>query len=130
MKLTPENRAMLEKADALLRRGVNTAQDPSINAELTRQFFEEYGKSPYDVVDEAVPLLLEIWEPLQEMVEARGKCDFKNMVINYYDHGGARLYTENNGSRDLKFDCYGSEENREFLTTTINALAAIRKAVG
>lgn len=78
----------------------------------------------YKLIIEAAALLLDILPELRGMVEARSKCDFDLLTVDYYEHGGARIYTERTDEkgrkeRGLKFDCYGDACNREFLVTAL-----------
>lgn len=87
MKLTPENKKALEERVKAIR---ETAYDLQI---------------PLGVEDKAAALLLEIWEPLAEMVEARASVTDNEFVFE-------------------------NKEDAMFMAVCINRLAAIRKAVG
>lgn len=87
-------------------------------------FAMKHQKSHTIVIEDAAELLLDILPEIREMVEARSKCDFDLLTVDYYEHGGARIYTERTDEkgrkeRGLKFDCYGDACNREFLVTAL-----------
>lgn len=126
MKLTPENKKRLESAI-------------------------EFGDSKD--INRAALLLLEIWEPLQEMVEARGKCtqgnlkSFMDSPHGAYEVGlnyecpmcagegiveGEQYINFDDAPLNVLFSGIGDEfvKWQEFWQTTANNLAAIRKAVG
>lgn len=116
MKLTPENRKALEE---------------SIEA--------GYSKT----INEAAALLLEIWEPLAEMVEARGKVHCGEVSFREYENypnGYAVYETEpacNNFCVAEKWEERATADRignlKSFGKLTVSAannLAAIRKAVG
>lgn len=115
MKLTSENRKALE--DAVKSVTINDMGD------YTRINVKKPQVSTKDpvVLLQAAALLLEIWEPLQEMVEARGKI-------------GEVVWTEYHNDYDISdgFGHVGSfehKETRDFAIKAANSLAAIRKAV-
>lgn len=121
MKLTPENRKALEEAFA-----VNDA--PVFGKGTVRAAYaEKHSKSYEQCFEDAAALLLEIWEPLAEMVEARGKATegpwLRANYLVYNPNGEAEL-----GNFTV---CEGFwEENTHFIQVAGNNLAAIRKAVG
>lgn len=47
--------------------------------------------------------------------------DTPDLVINRYEHGGARVYLVRNGKRDLVMDIYGTEERREVIIKAVLA---------
>jgi len=111
MKLTAENRKALEEALQPI------PQQRNVSDEI--------------IITDAAALLLEIWEPLAEMVEARGKATEGNFKYIGKDCNCAtcccpyEIYTEDYGKITAE-----TRENAQFVVTTANNLALIRKAVG
>jgi len=107
MKLTPENRKALE--DAL--------QNPM-----------EYDFAPGEEnifvkneIIKAAALLLEIWEPLAEMVEARGKFG----EAAWTRHPNECVVTDDFGL----VASFEYEEERDFAVTSANTLTTIKKTI-